>query len=341
MKNILSGLALSALMATSLGSLNAQSSKSFGEIFIPNKASVSIFSKHSFHDGANGMYPGVIATERDNQKGYFHFATGSSWVGASDMQHVDGYVKVHHNEAFTFPVGANSRFRPIAISGAAKTSAAYYDSNPSYINESGTEKTELTIQRLTDQEYWDVDGDKATHLTLTWDVMSSIEALTDGDLDALAIVGWRNNQWEVIPSSIDRFTLDASSSRAQMGLEIADFSRGSISTNEAFRPSDYDYYTLAAINQNALGKIQPEFDVYPNPQILRLELSVNYKFPTEDGGTIRIYSPNNILLMEKEISDQRGIAKLPNATDKAGVYVIGIVDRNGNASYQKLVIVEE
>ena len=230
MKNILSGLALLALVATSFGSLNAQSSKSFGEIFIPDNASVSIFNKHNFHDGGNGMYPGVIATERENQKGYINFSAGSSWVGASDMQHVDGYAKVYHNGSFTFPIGANSKFRPIAISGATQTSAAYFDNNPNNINEDGTSKTEPIIQRLTALEYWDVNGSIATQLTLTWDTKSEVEILTDSDLDKLTIVGWRNNQWEVIPSSIDRFTLDNSSSRAQMGLEIAEFAKGSIST---------------------------------------------------------------------------------------------------------------
>jgi len=47
MKNILSGLAL--LLAFSF-QLNAQSSKIFGEIYIPDNASISIFNKHTFHD---------------------------------------------------------------------------------------------------------------------------------------------------------------------------------------------------------------------------------------------------------------------------------------------------
>ena len=140
MKNILSGLAM-LLLATISFQLDAQSSKVYGEIFIPDNSSISIFSKHNFHDG-NGLYPGQISTERDNNKGYINFSRGSSWVGASDMQYIDGYAKVYHNEAFTFPTGANSRFRPVAISGASRTSAAYYDNDPSFINESGTSKLE-------------------------------------------------------------------------------------------------------------------------------------------------------------------------------------------------------
>lgn len=340
MKNILSGLAIASLMTCSL-SVGAQSSKVFGELYVPDNASISIFNKHTFHDGSNGIYPGVIATERENHKGYINFSTGSGWVGASDMQHVDGYVKVYHNESFVFPVGANSKFRPIAISGAARTSAAYYDNNPNFINESGTSKVEALLSDISEVEYWDIDGDNRTQVTLTWDARSNIESLTESDLNRLTMIGWRGNQWEVIPSSIDRFTLDQSNSRVRMGSEIADFSQGSITTNEVIRPRDYDYITLGALNPNTMARVQPTFDVYPNPINLSLNPSLNYQFSSDRGGIVRLYSPNNALMLEQKVTGERGVIRLDNPTDKAGVYVVGIIDENGSAKYQKLIVVEE
>lgn len=342
MKNCMLGLLVLALTLMSQEETFAQSSKFFGEIYVPNNSSISIFNKHTFHNGDNGIYPGVVATERENQKGYINFIYGSSWVGASDMQHVDGYVKVYHNESFTFPVGANSKFRPIAISGAARTSAAYFDNNPSFIEKSGTSKVEPLIHQISEMEYWDVDGDNTTKVTLTWDARSSVKSLTESDLNRLTIVGWTGNQWEVIPSSIDRFTLDISDSDAKMGSHIADFSRGSISTNDLIKPNNYDYITLASLNPNTMARVQPQFDVFPNPQVIRKEVSINYQFSSNQGGFVRLYSPTNALLAEQEIADERGVVRLSNASvDKAGVYVIGIIDRNGNATYDKLVLIEE
>jgi len=338
MKNILSGLAM-LLLATISFQLDAQSSKVYGEIFIPDNSSISIFSKHNFHDG-NGIYPGQISTERDNRKGYINFSHGSSWVGASDMQYIDGYAKVYHNEAFTFPTGANSRFRPVAISGAPKTSAAYYDNDPSFINESGTSKLEPLLSQISEQEYWDVDGNIRTQVTLTWDERSNIESLTESDLNRLTIIGWRGNQWELIPSSIDRFTLDVSNSRARMGSEIANFSVGSITTNENIRPSDYDFITLGTLSL-AVSSVQPQFDVYPNPISLTVNPTLNYQFSTNEGGIIRLYSPTNALILEKVVTGDRGVIGLNSPLTKAGVYVIGIVDQNGSSKYQKLVVVEE
>ncbi len=341
-KNILTGLAGLTLLFSFMGMVELEAqSRSYGEIFIPNKAFASIFSEHSFHDGGNGIYPGVISTEREQAKGYVNFIAGSSWVGASDMQHVDGYVKVYHNESFTFPIGANSKYRPVAISGGALTNAAYYDYNPNNLNEEGSAKTASAIQRITELEYWDVNGNRATQITLTWDGRSNIEALTGGDMDKLTIVGWNGYQWEVIPSSIDGFALDHSSYRAQIGTEISSFSRGSITTDKAIKPNDYDFYTFGAINASFLKKERPELDVFPNPQILRLELSITYDFPNDKGGYVRIYSPNNALVMEREVFGQNGTVKLPNVTDKAGVYVIGITDSKGSSKFQKLVVVEE
>ncbi len=340
MKNILSGLALLLLVAIS-SQINAQSSKFFGEIYVPDNSSISIFNKHTFHDGSNGIYPGVVATERENKKGYINFIYGSSWVGASDMQHVDGYVKVYHNESFVFPVGANSKFRPVAISGAARTSAAYYDNNPSFINEKGTEKIEPLLSKISEVEYWDVDGASRTQVTLTWDAASNIESLTESDLNRLTIIGWRGNQWELIPSSIDRFTLDQSSSRNQMGSEIADFSVGSITTNEAIQPGNYDYLTLGSLNSDIVGRAQTQFDVYPNPISLTVSPSLNYQFSSEEGGVIRLYGPNNSLILEKVVTGERGIVSLESPIGQAGVYVIGVVDNNGSSKYQKLVVVEQ
>ena len=340
MKNILSGLVLLLLVATSL-QLNAQSSKVFGEIYIPDNASISIFNKHTFHDGSNGSYPGVVATERDNKKGYINFIKGSSWVDASDMQHVDGYVKVYHNESFVFPVGANNKFRPVAISGAPRTSAAYYDNNPSYINEKGTAKMEPLLSKISEVEYWDVDGDTRTQVTLTWDAASNIESLTDSDLNRLTIIGWRGNQWELIPSSIDRFTLDQSSSQNRMGSEIADFAIGSITTNEAIQPGDYDYLTLGTLNSDVVGRVQTQFDVYPNPISLTVSPSLNYQFSSEAGGVIRLYNPSNQLISEQVVTGERGVINLASPISQAGIYVIGIVDTNGSSKYQKLVVVEQ
>ncbi len=339
MKNILSGLA-TLLLATISFQLDAQSSKIYGEIFVPDNSSISIFSEHSFHDGS-GLYPGQISTERDNKKGYINFSYGSSWVGASDMQYIDGYVKVYHNEAFIFPTGANSKFRPVAISGASKTSAAYYDNDPSFINESGTSKIEPLLSQISEQEYWDIDGNIRTQVTLTWDARSNIESLTESDLNRLTMIGWRGNQWELIPSSIDRFTLDVSTSRARMGSEVADFAAGSITTNENIRPSDYDFITLGALNPNTMARVQPQFDVYPNPISLTVSPTLNYQFSTNEGGIIRLYSPTNTLLMEQAVVGDRGVISLTNPINKAGVYVIGIVDQNGSSKYQKLVVVEE
>jgi len=339
MKNILSGLA--TLLLVTIGSqLDAQSSKVYGEIFVPDNSSISLFSKHSFHDGS-GLYPGQISTSRDSKKGYINFSSGSSWVGASDLQYIDGYVKVYHNDAFIFPTGANSKFRPVAISGASKTSAAYFDNDPSFINESGTSKIEPLLSQISEQEYWDIDGNVRTQVTLTWDGRSNIESLTESNLNRLTMIGWRGNQWEVIPSSIDRFTLDLSSSKAQMGSEVADFVTGSITTNELIRPSDYDFITLGALNPNTMARGQPQFDVFPNPISLTVSPTLNYQFSSDEGGIIRLYSPSNSLLMEKKVTGERGVISLQNPINEAGVYVIGIVDQDGSSKYQKLVVVEE
>ena len=322
----------------------AQSS-SYSNIFIPEKGFVSIFGEHSFVEGGNGISPGMISTARKGLKGFVNFAEGSTWKGASDVQFIDGYVRVFHDNAFVFPVGANGKYRPVSITGAAFTSVAYFDRNPAKVakqvkNKARKVDNQLLIEQLSEAEYWEVDGKRATNVTFSFGTDSKVGELTEGDLSKLSIVGWKSGQWEIIPSSVDAYAVDNATHSASTGKNLSSLSTGSITTNEAVVPSDYDYFTLAGINADALGG-KTEFSMYPNPRLTRMPLNVKYQLPDVDGGTLKIFAANGAILVDRVVAGNHGIITLSDVTNAPGAYTVSITDSKGNTVSKKLIVVAE
>lgn len=252
-------------------SINAQtSSRLFGELSIKNKVAITFFGLHHFDNEENGFYPGVIQTERTGKKGFVNFSRGSSWIGASELQHVDGYVCVYHTEPFTFPIGANFKYRPVAISGARASDAAYYDESVQEVY-GIDEQLDTDVKSVSDTEFWDVNGLNRSQITLTWDEYSEISEITDDQLSVLTIVGWRNNRWEIIPSKIDENMLDISIYNAKFIEDISSFKGGSITTLEAIPLNSYDFYTFGAMKSHLINNTVAKatrFNVFPNPHVL-------------------------------------------------------------------------
>ena len=344
LNKILAGLIVVFVLGISLEA-TAQS-RSVSNIFIPEKAFVSIFGEHSFVEGGTGVNPGMISTARGDSHGYVNFAKGSSWSGASDVQFIDGYVRVYHDDPFVFPIGDNGKFRPVSINGAALTSAAYFDRDPAKVvkqstaRKAGAVSGQIVIERVSDVEYWEIEGQKATNVTLTYGRDSKVGQLTQQDLSKLSIIGWKRGQWNVLPSTVDPHSIDNAFHAAANGINKSTIVQGTISTIEEVIPSDYDYFTLAGINTAALEG-QTAFSMFPNPRLTTMPLNVRYQLPTADGGILRIHSANGSLLVERDLTSNSGVLSFSDVTTAPGAYNVSVTDSNGNTLSKKLIVVTE
>lgn len=345
LNKILAGLITVFVLGICCLDATAQSS-SVSNIFIPEQASVSIFGEHSFIEGGTGVNPGMISTAKNGSHGYVNFAKGSSWSGASDVQFIDGYVRVFHDDPFVFPIGANGKFRPVSINGAALTSAAYFDRNPAKVakgstaNKAGDATGQIVIEKVSDSEYWEIEGQQATNVTFAWGKDSKVGELTQEDLSKLSIVGWKRGQWKVLTSTFDTYTVDNASHIAADGINKSTLATGTISTTEEVIPSDYDYFTLAGINTAALTG-QTAFSMYPNPRLATMPLNVRYELPTADGGILRIFSANGSVLVERNLTSNSGVLSFSDVTNAPGAYNVSVTDSNGKTLSKKLIVVTE
>lgn len=263
--------------------LNAQSSMG-GNLIIAENGSMTIYGNHNFTKGSGFVASGMIYTSKVGNHGYLLFDEGSSWTGATREGFVDGYVKVKHAQSFVFPVGDKHLYRPVAISGAANTAVAYFAKSP---------KKPLAkiltdgLGTVSDKEYWEVSGEQATHLSFLWGRESNVANITERKLDQLTIVGWKNGQWQIIPSVIKE-TIPASFA---VSKRASNFDAGVILTKDAIVPNDFDYFTLASLVPSKLANPVVQTDVisvYPNPVVK--ELQVHIGALQGASSTIRIYN---------------------------------------------------
>ncbi|MGN7890124.1 hypothetical protein ACTJJJ_29860, partial [Dyadobacter sp. 22481] len=187
---------------------------------------------------------GIIETERSSPYGIVSFSESSQLTGISNTRHVDGYVEKSGTTRFTFPVGNKGAYRPFATE-ADGTIGAYFLGNPSsaYLPDGAPyaiTSFESTVKKVSDKEFWDINGTKATKITLTWTAASDIAGITGDSLRLLSIVGWNSttSKWEKITSVVDEIALLGGASTIQTG---------SITTVSTIVPNTYRVYTLASL----------------------------------------------------------------------------------------------
>ncbi len=187
---------------------------------------------------------GKIETQRDEPAISMDLIGHQFYQGEDDEHYVDGYNSViNYNNEYKFPIGDDNRLRPMFIpNGDTNYKGAYFFEDPSiasyFISAFDTKKKARDVKVVSELEFWDFDGQKATDVTLTWDIHSEIKLLVK-DLKELTVVGWskEKKQW-----------VDLGNAEVQ-----GDLTEGKIKSL-AFRPDDY-----LAITFGSTGDIMDDF----------------------------------------------------------------------------------
>jgi len=181
---------------------------------------------------------GRIITPRANPDTSLDMVNTDVVANVTNVTHVDGYTSYTGVTAYTFPVGDDIRFRPIAVEAGASlntTRAAYYFENPSnsqsFPLNLNTEDTGDQVFNVSPFEFWDLDGTSTTRATLTWDIMSNLsQILSSENLNELIITGWNIEEQRWV--NLGNFSV------------TGNLSEGSITSNP-FNPNDYEALTFA------------------------------------------------------------------------------------------------
>ncbi len=198
---------------------------------------------------------GRVQTPRDRNKVSLDYISDAPYLGENDDRYVDGYSSIVGALDFTFPIGDDFRLRPMRIESQAAINTArgaYFFENPNSPNffSSSFDTTKLSnvLFGVSSFEFWDLDGDVETRVTLTWDDNSNIPTLVD-DLKNLRVVGWDKNlkQWVSLGNS----------------STSGDVNNGEI-TSELMLPDNYTVITFGTSDTLLDGDLQIFTAVSPN-----------------------------------------------------------------------------
>ncbi|NER18614.1 gliding motility-associated C-terminal domain-containing protein [Spongiivirga citrea] len=182
---------------------------------------------------------GLVVTDRNTPNISLDFINDSFYSGVADARHTDGYASISGNDAFTFPIGDDNRFRPMSVSASSLKqfySGAYFFEDPNspstFSTNFNTNTRQERISTVNPTEFWDLDGPSETSVTLTWDANSNVNFLAD-EIEDFVVVGWNINdaEWQDLGNT----------------LTAGDITSGSV-TSAPFIPDEYAVLTIGSAN---------------------------------------------------------------------------------------------
>ncbi|MFD2564518.1 gliding motility-associated C-terminal domain-containing protein [Aquimarina rubra] len=206
---------------------------------------------NNFQEFINGR----VFTPRDRINVSLDYLNDAPYLGENDDRYVDGYASITGQLDFSFPIGDDFRLRPARIESQAANNtarAAYFFENPNFPNffsdSFDTANFGDLLYGISIFEFWDVDGDRETRVTLTWDTNSNIPTLVN-DLEDLRVVGWDSNleQWVNLGNTAITGDLDT----------------GEI-TSDLIIPNDYVVLTFGTSNRILDADLEVFTAVSPN-----------------------------------------------------------------------------
>ncbi len=174
---------------------------------------------------------GNFLTDHGPDGGVVSFASTSGWQAADHNAHIDGNVKVYNPTTFALPTGHEAVFQPLAIREASGVSFINID----YRHQSHSNLTPSSgILKIHPAHYWNINqATGSAKVELTWNAFSNLDTFLEGlSLDDLSIVGYANNAWVLLPSSLSNAQANSLSS-------------GAIVSNASINLSSYDALALS------------------------------------------------------------------------------------------------
>ena len=265
------------------------------------------------------LVSGTIFTPRSSYTTNLSFITDSFYNGENNGNMVDGYTSILGKETFTFPIGKNGKLRPLTITSEAINDyarSAYFNEDPNSPSIFGTsfntDEIENDFLSVSTQEFWQLEGEVPSKVTLTWDNQSSVGLLGEFITD-LKVVGWNRTQkqWENLGNS-----------------EVeGSVSNGSV-TSDTFIPNDYEIITIGGNNDllETLDNIKLDnYYMTPNGDGINDRLVIE-GIENSPNNTLQIFNRYGILVYSKQnyIDEFDGISNRGNVISQGSGLASGI-----------------
>ena len=180
---------------------------------------------------------GILSTDRSANYGLLSFADHATVSRADHDTHVDGFIRMHNPDGFTYPSGNDNILQQAHIDHLGDATAVDLAFN--HVAHT-TQNVEQGIELVSDEFYWDVYGTGAAEIALSWNPFSNVDRLTDNDIDRLAIVGFDGSTWRRIDAEIEPTAFHDNSPSSILS--------GSIRSKNPIYLEGYEALTLARVS---------------------------------------------------------------------------------------------
>jgi gliding motility-associated-like protein len=280
------------------------------------------------------LVSGTVFTPRSSYTTNLSFITDSFYTGESNTNMVDGYASILGKQAFTFPIGENGKLRPLTLTSEAINDyarSAYFDEDPNSPSILGTsfntDEIENEFLSVSALEFWKLEGEVPSTVTLTWDDQSFVSLLGEFITD-LKVVGWNvmRKQWENLGNS-----------------DVQGSSESGSVTSDTFIPNDYDIITIGGSNDllETLNNIKLDnYYMTPNGDGINDRLVIE-GIENSPNNTLQIFDRYGVLVYSKQnyIDDFDGISNRESVISKgsglaSGIYFYIIILNDLNQRHQ-------
>ncbi len=259
-----------------------------------------------------------------DDNGTFSLEAGSDW--GSDMEFVNGLVKVYGTGETKLPVGDNGVYAPVMMNHTGDVTAKYSNAAPS----NGTNGTD--VDAVSDVEFWELSGTAV--VTLPWNENSDITTLVNdngGALSSVSIVGLNGGVWDLISASRS-YTV------------TGDLLNGSVTSdlNNEVNLNGYGQYTFGIDHQVVLSVndlfLSTGISLLSNP-VKAIEENVRFSTSGEIVKLkVSIYDINGRLVKYFDKVDlSLGEGSLSKSNLKSGLYFVKF-EHEGKQGVKKLII---
>jgi hypothetical protein len=177
------------------------------------------------------------------------FKATSSYTGAADSKHINGWCKKIGNTAFTFPVGNGAKLRSTGISAPANATDAfectYLNSNPnSFYN---VTLKDATLNNVSQCEYWLLNrtaGTSSATVTLSWDNENSCGVTFPADL---RVARWDSGLTKWVNHGNINYTNNPAAGTLESSAAVTDFSPFTLASAGSANPLPVELIAFDAI----------------------------------------------------------------------------------------------
>lgn len=147
---------------------------------------------------------GNILTPKDNAAVTYNFLENAFYTGDGNTTKITGYAAVSNQREFIFPVGDAEQLRPLVLTSESANplaKCAYFFEDPnnpsSFAGNFDTNAVDLDVELISTTEFWRLEGNIPSTITLSWTPRSALGAITIDPTDIIP-VGWSKttNKWE-------------------------------------------------------------------------------------------------------------------------------------------------